>query len=557
MINATNLYVELYAELWRTMRKPNSLTALKINKLTRPGLYGDGGGLALQVQSGPTKSWVFRYMRAGQPHKMGLGPLALVSLAEAREKALQAKKLLLAGIDPLQARADERAQAAADALRTITFKECAALHCRPSDELEKRQACGAVEVDETYAEPIIGTLTAQVVDTTAVMKVLEQEVPDRDSKPKRLWHVFIRKPHTVSAVVSRKDLWIGAAARGYRSGENPARWRGHIDKLLPSRSKLARVRHHPALPYQQIGEFVETLRTRSGIAARALEFTILTAARTGEVIGARWQEFDRKTAMWVVPGERMKSGREHRVPLSDRVLEILSSLPTEGEFVFPGRYEGTPMSNMAMLATLKDMGRGDLTVHGFRSTFRDWASEMTAFPHEVQEMALAHIVGNKVEAAYRRGDLLEASSADGRLGGILHETNKRRHYSHPSERLIVGSNQERVSITGMNWVSARSAEQLLSVSARIEMSILQTSASKGRHRRGRNCNGSVRPSRQDFSFPRWNNLPRARDASHKQTVWNAEEFKQAVFGVGTPYPANAFSRIAGHQFSELGASTSV
>lgn len=389
------------------MRKPNSLTALKINKLTRPGLYGDGGGLALQVQSGPTKSWVFRYMRAGQPHKMGLGPLALVSLAEAREKALQAKKLLLAGIDPLQARADERAQAAADALRTITFKECARRYIADHRTSWKnaKHAAQWESTLETYAEPIIGTLTAQVVDTTAVMKVLEQEVPDRDSKPKRLWHVHPETAYRLRGRIEQILDW--AAARGYRSGENPARWRGHIDKLLPSRSKLARVRHHPALPYQQIGEFVETLRTRSGIAARALEFTILTAARTGEVIGARWQEFDRKTAMWVVPGERMKSGREHRVPLSDRVLEILSSLPTEGEFVFPGRYEGTPMSNMAMLATLKDMGRGDLTVHGFRSTFRDWASEMTAFPHEVQEMALAHIVGNKVEAAYRRGDLLE------------------------------------------------------------------------------------------------------------------------------------------------------
>jgi integrase len=202
-----------------------------------------------------------------------------------------------------------------------------------------------------------------------------------------------------------------ATVRGYRTGDNPARWRGHIDQLLPGRSKIAKVRHHAALPYRELPAFMTALRARSGISARALEFTILTAARTGEVIGARREEFNLAERMWSIPAARMK-GRDdergpHRVPLSERALEILAELPSEGEFIFAGRRPGTALSNMAMLETLKQMGRGDLTTHGFRSTFRDWSAETTAYPHELLEMALAHAVGDKVEAAYRRGDLLE------------------------------------------------------------------------------------------------------------------------------------------------------
>jgi len=177
--------------------------------------------------------------------------------------------------------------------------------------------------------------------------------------------------------------------------------------MLPGRAKIAKVRHHAALPYRELPEFMVSLRAREGISARALEFTILTATRTGEVIGARRVEFDDAARMWIIPGTRMKSGREHRVPLSDRALKILATMPSEGEFVFPGRRPGSALSNMAMLETLKQMGRGDLTTHGFRSTFRDWAAETTSYPHELQEMALAHVVSDKVEAAYRRGDMLE------------------------------------------------------------------------------------------------------------------------------------------------------
>jgi integrase len=388
--------------------KTNALSALQIKKLTRPGLYTDGGGLALQVQPGPSKAWVFRYMLDRKPHKMGLGPLALVSLAEAREKALSARRLLLAGIDPLQARADEQAKAAAEALKAITFKQCAerfiAAH-KPSWKNPKH----ADQWDSTiatYAEPLIGALAVQAVDTTSVMRVLEQERLDKKKKPTPLWQL---RPETAYRLRGRiEQILDWATARGYRSGENPARWRGHIDKLLPGRSKIVKRKHHPALPYSEIGDFIATLRDREGTAARALEFTILTTARTSEVIGARRSEFDLKNRMWIVPGARMKSGRDHRVPLSERALEIISTLPDEGESVFTGRHADSALSNMAMLKLLqRDLQRPDLTVHGFRSTFRDWASEMTAFANEVLEMALAHVVSDETEAAYRRGDLLE------------------------------------------------------------------------------------------------------------------------------------------------------
>ncbi len=389
------------------MRESNRLTALAIRKLKKPGLYADGGGLCLQVQEGPTKSWILRYMLARRPRKMGLGPLALVSLAEARDRALTYRKLLLAGIDPLEARAAERANAAAEALRTITFNQCAEKYIAAHQEGWKnaKHAAQWEATLATYAKPIIGALPVQSVDTTAVMKVLEQEVLDKTKKPRPLW---LAHPDTAGRLRGRIELVLAwATARAYRSGDNPAQWRGHIDKLLPSRAKLGRVKHHSALPYKELSVFMTALRAHPGVSARALDFTILTAARTGEVIGARREEFDLENRMWIIPGARMKSGREHRVPLSECALEILSTLPSEGEFVFPGRQPETALSNMAMLQMLKKMGRGDLTTHGFRSTFRDWSAEQTAYPHELLEMALAHIVSDKTVAAYARSDMLE------------------------------------------------------------------------------------------------------------------------------------------------------
>jgi integrase len=236
----------------------------------------------------------------------------------------------------------------------------------------------------------------QAIDLALVMKALEP-----------IWTI---KSETASRLRGRIEAVLDwAKVRGYRSGENPARWRGHLDKLLPARAKIQKVEHHPALPYREIGTFMEKLRGQDGIAARALEVLILTAARTGEIIGGQWDEIDLQEEVWVIPEARMKAGREHRVPLSGAALAVLEQMDAirEGDFVFPGGKKGKPLSNMAMLALLKRMGRDDLTVHGFRSTFRDWAAERTDFPREVVEMALAHTIENKVEAAYRRGDLFQ------------------------------------------------------------------------------------------------------------------------------------------------------
>jgi integrase len=254
---------------------------------------------------------------------------------------------------------------------------------------------------KTYAYPVIGDLPLHMIDTTLVMKVIEP-----------LWS---EKPETASRLRGRMEAVLDwATVRGYRAGDNPARWRGHLDVLLPSRSKVRKVEHHSALAYAELPAFLVKLREQEGVAARALEFTILTAARTSETIGATHHEIDKKNKLWSVPAERMKAGKDHRVPLSDRALKILDQVSRAGEgredFIFPGGNVGKPLSNMAMLKLLARMGRGDLTVHGFRSTFRDWAAERTNFPNEVVEMALAHAVDDKTEAAYRRGDLLEKRS---------------------------------------------------------------------------------------------------------------------------------------------------
>jgi integrase len=250
----------------------------------------------------------------------------------------------------------------------------------------------------TYAEPVIGGLSVQAVDTALVLKVLEP-----------IWTV---KPETAGRVRGRiESILDWAKVRGYRTGENPARWRGHLDKLLPARSKVRRVEHHAALPYAELPGFLVSLRQQAGIAARALEFAICTAARTGEVIGARWGEIDLLDKTWTLPATRMKAGKEHRVPLSARALAILKEMQAhrhaDNAFVFPGAKPGRPLSNMVFLMLLRRIGRGDVTAHGFRSTFRNWAAERTSFPAEVAEMALAHTVSDKTVAAYNRSDLFE------------------------------------------------------------------------------------------------------------------------------------------------------
>jgi integrase len=246
----------------------------------------------------------------------------------------------------------------------------------------------------SYVYPHFGDLLVQAVDVGLVMRAVGP-----------IWNT---KSETASRVRGRIESVLDwATARGYRQGDNPARWRGHLENLLPKRSKVARVEHHAALPYPEIAGFMAGLRQQEGVAARALEFLILTAARTSEVIGAKWGEFNLAERLWTVPGERMKSGKEHRVPLSDAALAILGAPGEPAQCVFPGGKAGSALSNMALLMTLRRMGHADLTAHGFRSTFRDWAAERTNFPAEVAEMALAHTVGDKVEAAYRRGDLFQ------------------------------------------------------------------------------------------------------------------------------------------------------
>jgi integrase len=394
------------------------LNALTVSRQKRPGLYGDGGGLYLQVGAGGAKSWVFRFWVPerdrttgellhdpatnkvrGRSREMGLGAYANVSLQEARERALECRKLREKDIDPIDAREAAKRQAAIERAKSLKFKDAAAAYMashRIAWKNDKHAAQWPATLTK-YAYPIIGDLPLHLIDTTLVMKVIEPIWPE--------------KPETANRLRGRIETVLDwATVRGYRHGENPARWRGHLDKLLPSRSKVRKTQHHSALPYTELPAFLVKLRAQEGIAARALEFTILTAARTSEIIGATRPEIDKKNKVWIVPAERMKAGKEHRVPLSDRALEILASVnEVDGKegFLLPGRSAGEPLSNMAMLKLLQRMGRTDLTVHGFRSTFRDWAAERTKFPNEVVEMALAHAIGDKVEAAYRRGDLFE------------------------------------------------------------------------------------------------------------------------------------------------------
>jgi integrase len=374
------------------------LTARQVQTLTRPGFFGDGLGLYLQVAPSGSKSWVYRYQRNGRRRDLGLGGVTAVSLAEARERAADARRLLVRGIDPIEARRSERINAAVTTAKAISFKEAAERYiaAHRAGWRNAKHASQWTATLETYVYPHFGELPIEAVDVGLVLKALEP--------------IWSAKPETASRVRGRIEAVLDwGASRGYRQGDNPARWRGHIENLLPKRSKVRRIEHHAALPYTEMSAFMAALREHDGIGARALEFAILTAARTGEVIGARWDEINLADRVWTIPGERMKTGKEHRVPLSRSALAILDQMAAIrlGDAVFPSLRTGQPLSNMALLMTLRRMGRSDLTAHGFRSSFRDWAAESTNFPAEVAEMALAHAVGDRVEAAYRRGDLFQ------------------------------------------------------------------------------------------------------------------------------------------------------
>jgi integrase len=386
------------SQVRRKSREPGKLTALEVKQANRRGYYNDGGGLYLLVGKTGGKSWVFRFRDGARLREHGLGPLHTVGLAEAREKARACRHMRLDGIDPIGARKAARGAAKLDAAKAMSFRQCAERYIAAHEAgwRNPKHAAQWPSTLQTYVYPVFGSLPVQAIDVGLVMKALEP-----------IWNV---KPETAGRVRGRIESVLDwATARGYRQGENPARWKGHLENLLPKKSKVRRVEHHAALPYAELGAFMTELHQQEGVAARALEFAILTAARTGEVLGARWSEIDFKVRLWTVPAERMKAGKEHRVPLSDAAIAVLEGMQAirEGDFVFPGGRARRPLSNMACLMLLRRMGRGDLTAHGFRSTFSDWCSECTNFPAEVREMALAHAVGDRVEAAYRRGDLFE------------------------------------------------------------------------------------------------------------------------------------------------------
>ena len=372
-----------------------TLTEKRIAKLIEPGRYGDGHGLYLQVASKTNRSWLLRYERHGRERWLGLGPLHTVTLKEARERARNARQQLLDGVDPIEARKAERAARALEAARALTFEEAARQYFDQHERKWRNAKHRAqfLSTLKTYAFPTIGRLPVSAIDVGLVLKVIEP--------------IWPTKTETANRVRGRIEAVLDwATVRNYRAGENPARWRGYLAEVLPARSEIQKTKHHPAMGYAQVPAFMAALKERAGVAARALEFAILTAARTGEVIGATWPEVDLVARVWTIPAGRIKNGREHRVPLSDRAIDVLRGLPREDNnpFVFIGLRTGA-LSNMALAAVLRRMGQDNVTVHGFRSTFRDWAAERTSYANHVVEMALAHVIGDKVEAAYRRGDL--------------------------------------------------------------------------------------------------------------------------------------------------------
>ncbi len=388
------------------MARTGKLSAVEVAKAKGPAVLHDGGGLYLRVSPTGSKSWVFRFQLDGKRRDMGLGPFPDISLAEARGNASAHRKQRHEGIDPLDAKAAQRQAQRLSVAKGRTFREVA-------EEFIGRNEAGWrnakhrqqwVNTLQTYAYPTLGELPVSAIDPGFVVQVLDP--------------IWTEKPETASRVRGRIEAVLDAATvRGFRQGPNPAQWKGNLAHILPARAKVRKVAHHAALPLDGMPGFLAALRGREGMSARALEYTILTVARTGEALGAKWGEIDLAAKVWTVPAERMKAGREHRVPLSDAALTVLEKVrplalmrdgkPDPTAPVFPGPRRALPMSNMVLLMLLRRMKRDDLTAHGFRSTFSDWAAERTAYPREVVEMALAHTVENKVERAYRRGDLFD------------------------------------------------------------------------------------------------------------------------------------------------------
>ncbi|SER69648.1 Integrase [Vreelandella subterranea] len=387
------------------MGKLTSKTVQKLAKEGKKGSTGDGQGLYLQITVGGSVSWIYRFKLKGKQRYMGLGTYPGVSLSEARELAADNRKMVKQGIDPLEARLEEEKEAQKEA---VTFTSCAARFIKAHRRSWRngKHARQWVSTLKTYVRPKMGKKPIEDISTQDVLEVL---------KP-----IWANKNETAKRVQGRvENILDYAAAHGYRDPVNPARWRGHLDKLLAKPSRIQKVNHHPAMPYDDVADFMASVQQYSSMSSKALLFLILTATRTSEVLNAEWNEIDLANATWAIPADRMKTNREHRVPLSKQALSLLSNLPRlkGSKYVFPGMKHARPLSNMALLQFMRGMGygpngeKGNYVPHGFRSSFRDWTGEVTSYPRDVAEMALAHAIENKVEAAYRRGDLFEKRRA--------------------------------------------------------------------------------------------------------------------------------------------------
>lgn len=373
------------------------VTAKEIENYTQPGTYDVGDGLRLVIKTTGTKSWILRYQFEGVRRDMGLGSYPKASLSEARKRATEKRALINQGIDPVKHKESEKRRQDEARAKAKTFQDCALeyIETHRSGWKNAKHTQQWHNTLETYVFPVIGDKLASEIDEADVLEIL-----------KPIWST---KTETASRVRSRVELVLDwARANKLRTGENPARWRGHLDMLLPKTSKVHKPEHHAAMPWRDLPMFWEELSLASGFGAKALGFTILTACRTSEVLEARWSEIDLQNKLWIIPALRMKADREHRVPLCDAAIELLKSLPQENDFVFPGMKQGRPLSNLSMLMVMRRMNKGQFTVHGFRSTFRDWAAESANAPRELCEQVLAHKIANKAEAAYFRSDLLES-----------------------------------------------------------------------------------------------------------------------------------------------------
>ena len=384
-------------QMTRTLNKLSAQFVMKKDHMK--GTYPDGGGLYLKVTESSTKSWLYRFSLNKKPRWMGLGAFPAITLSDAREKAGQCRKLVKSGIDPIALREDEVLKRKAEqSNKVMSFKDCAEayLNFRGISWKNAKHRAQWPSTLKQYVYPVFGDTPIDQVNIHMVMEVLEP--------------IWWSKTETASRIRGRIESILDyAVTMELRAAGNPARWKGRLANVLPSPAKVSKVKHHPALSFDDLPDFMLQLKARDAVSAKGLEFLILTATRTSEVIGAEWSEIDIDNAVWTIPPLRMKNEREHKVPLSADAVNVLKQMNQHknSDYVFPGPGDKRPLSNMAFLQLLKRMGRSDITAHGFRSTFRDWISEQTSYPNEVAEMALAHTIPNKAEAAYRRGDLFE------------------------------------------------------------------------------------------------------------------------------------------------------